>query len=80
MVVSGCQDGESADSRGRVHEVKGRTSPLATSTSEIAVQSRDGEVSNAIVLPSGDHASPRENMEKKLVAHDLAQALCRHGP
>ena len=64
VVVSGCQAGDNADSRGRVHLVNRRTSPLATSTSEIAVQSLDGEVSNAIVLPSGDHASPYVQQEK----------------
>jgi hypothetical protein len=47
-----------------VHEVRGRTPPLATSTSEIAVQSREGDVSKAIVLPSGDQASPYVQHEK----------------
>jgi hypothetical protein len=44
--------------------VNGRTLPLATSTSEIAVQSLDGDVSNAIVLPFGDQASPYVQQEK----------------
>ena len=56
--MSGRHAGDNADSRGRVHLVSGRILPLATSTSEIAVQRREGEVSNAIVFPSGDQASP----------------------
>ena len=63
-LVSGCQAGDNVDSRGRVHLVNGRTRPVATSTSEIAVQRRDGEVSKAIVRPSGDHASPHVTIEK----------------
>lgn len=47
-----CQSGERVDSRCRSHEVRGRTALVPTSISEIAVQKRFGEVSNARVRPS----------------------------
>jgi hypothetical protein len=50
---AGCQAGATVASRGREHDVRGRTDWVSTSRSEIEMHSGEFDVSNAIVFPSG---------------------------